>query len=111
MANFLRTLDGNFVINWVRRTSKDGQAKLHFTLSGKSGAVIGKAVMTADYIKDYIIMESISEAKEARIVKLYKELEELLSSAPSEDECEDKEVDMYSEMANLYQAIADYKGF
>lgn len=110
MANLLRTVDGKMSISWVRRSSVDGE-KLHFTLHGVSGGQIGKAPMSAEYIRDYVLLNSIPEAKEARISRLYKELEELLYSAPEESECtSQQEVDMYAEMANLYQAISDYTG-
>lgn len=109
MANLLRTSDGQMSIKWIRRDSLDGQ-KLHFTLYGASGGVIGKAPMTADYIRDYVLINSIPEAKEARMSKLCEELEDLLYNAPEEHECSYEEADLYSEMANLYNALKNYMG-
>jgi hypothetical protein len=94
-------------INWVKRNHFNGP-RLHFTLSGMSGTIIGKAVMTADYIRDYVLINSMPEAKEARISKLYKELEDLLYDAPEEDECTKQEADMYAEMTNLHESITNY---
>jgi hypothetical protein len=107
MANLLTTSDNNFTISWIRRSSRDGQ-RLHLTLSGKSGIVIGKAIMSADYIRDYIIINSMSEAKTVRIAKLCKELEDLLYDAPEEYDCTQEEADMYAEMSNLYQSMSRY---
>lgn len=110
MANILTTSDNNFTVSWIKRSkrsSKDGQ-KLHFTLSGISGTAIGKATMSADYIRDYILVNSMSEAKHIRILKLHKELEELLYDAPEEEDCTPEEEDMYAEMSNLYQSISRY---
>ena len=108
MANLLTTTDNNFTISWIKRsTAKDGQ-RLCFTLAGKSGIVIGKAIMSADYIRDYILVNSMSEAKTVRIAKLCKELEDLLYDAPEEDNCNSEEADMYAEMSNLYQSIYRY---
>lgn len=110
MANLLRTTDGKMLIKWVRRDSVDGE-KLHFTLCGLSGAVIAKTPMSADYIRDYVLINSMPDAaKKARIARLCKELEDLLYSAPEEDECSYEEADLYSEMANLYNAIKNYMG-
>ena len=109
MANLLTTSDNNFTISWIKRSSRDGQ-RLHLTLSGKSGIVIGKTIMSADYIRDYILINSMSEAKTVRIAKLCEELEDLLYSAPKEDECSYEEADLYAEMANLYNAIKNYIG-
>ena len=110
MANLLRTTDGKMSIKWVKRDSLDGQ-KLHFTLCGQSGATICKAAMSADFIKEYVLLNGMSnETKNIRISKLCKELEDLLYSAPEEENCTNKEADMYSEMANLYNAIKNYMG-
>ena len=107
MTNLLTTTDNNFTISWVKRSSREGQ-RLHLTLAGKSGIVIGKAIMSADYIRDYILVNSMSEAKTVRIAKLCKELEDLLYDAPEEDNCTSEEADMYAEMSNLYQSIYRY---
>lgn len=43
-----------------------------------------------------------------RIRNLYEELETLLNLAPAEEDCTDKENDMYSDMANLKESIFDW---
>lgn len=40
-----------------------------------------------------------------RLKSLYKEIEFLLNHAPVEDDCTDEENEIYSEMANLKNAI------
>lgn len=42
-----------------------------------------------------------------RLKALYKEVEVLLNLAPCVEDCTDEENDMYSEMANLKEALFD----
>jgi hypothetical protein len=107
MANILTTSNPNMLIKWVKRYSSDGE-KLCLTLCTKTGGVIGKANMMADYIKDYILINSMPEAKKIQFAKLYKELENLLYDAPEENNCTPEEADMYAEMANLYNSMSNY---
>jgi hypothetical protein len=108
MANILYPTNVNMTISWIKRTAVDGN-KLHFTLHNKSGGgVIGKAIITADQIKDYILIKSLPEARDIRISNLYKELEDLLYSSPKENECSSEETELYEEMANLYNVLSDY---
>lgn len=42
-----------------------------------------------------------------RLIKLYKELDELLNLSPWEEDCTDEENKMYSDMAILKESIFD----
>lgn len=114
MSNCIFPSNKNMTIKWRRSTNC-----LYFTLHGTT-SILGKAKMTADQIAGYILKNTVlddtqntktenkdKKDKKERLQSLLKEIDALLSTAPSEEDCNFKENIMYDDMTNLKQSLFD----